>query len=117
MNHLPNIILCVVATLFWHLDRVRNACWPEIKRRHPTVYLRELGGRVLVLTDDLAAAVRLFEPKNAYGLTARETNQLVSIAAGSIRGYDIATEMAVIGYELDFDLFDELMAEHGVCKQ
>lgn len=38
-NDLPNWLLALILTVFWRVDRIRNALFPEVERRWPAVYV------------------------------------------------------------------------------
>ena len=50
MKILPNWLLCVVTTLGWHIDAVRNTGVAEVERRWPTVFLGLWRGHVVART-------------------------------------------------------------------
>jgi len=117
MRYIPDWLLSIVATIFWRIDGLRNWLWPEIKRRHPDVFVSTKGGNILVLTDTLRSILRLFEMKNEYGLTEDETRLIVSLAGASTDGYDNAMYLALNGFGLKSRQFDQLLARHGIGRQ
>ncbi len=54
VRRLSNRWLCVVTTIFWRVDRIRNTAFPEIECRWPKVFLAVWRGRVIarVATQD-----------------------------------------------------------------
>ncbi|MYM92378.1 hypothetical protein [Duganella vulcania] len=60
------------------------------------------------------AVARFMAPKDEFGLTPAEASNIVSWAAESERGHDMAQRVAVIGHGLSIDQFDQLLKLHGV---
>ena len=47
MKRIPNWLLCLVTTLGWHIEVVRNHCVAELERRWPAVFLSIWHGHVV----------------------------------------------------------------------
>lgn len=57
------------------------------------------------------------EPRNAFGMTEEESKDILLLARASIRGYDLAVEVALMGYEMSFPQIDQFFAENGIGRK
>lgn len=59
----------------------------------------------------------LLEPRNEFGMTAQQEQDIVALAKSSQQGYDAAVQVALMAYELTFPEIDRLLAQHGIHRQ
>lgn len=48
-KEIPHWLLALILTVFWRVDRIRNALFPEVGRRWPSLYVRTVGQQVIVV--------------------------------------------------------------------